>query len=123
MSIKLIAAGLLLAMLLAAGWRIHHNVYESGVQAQAAKDKVLIDQLSSANSNFREIVAQVESDKAACENGRIADANASKAATDAADKARAGLIADANTARRKLADKMSGECREWASQPACGSTP
>jgi len=67
------------------------------------------------------VIARLESDKKVCEDGRIADAEAAKDAVEAADKARAALIARAGKADKALRNRMAGECKAWAAEPACGS--
>jgi len=121
MTTKLIAALVLLVALIAAGWRIHHNIYQSGYDAAEKKATAVISQLENTATASKDVIARLESDKKVCEEGRLADAKAAKAAVDAADKARVALIAKAGKADKTLREMMSGECKIWAQQPACGA--
>ncbi|MGH7290676.1 MAG: hypothetical protein ACREJT_05675 [Myxococcota bacterium] len=126
--VYLIAAALALVGLMA--WRVHHAVYESGYSAGVKVEHVKTtaaeaerDTALGANTSCVAAIDALRGDVASCQAGRLADEQASKSAIANAEKSRGVIAREFAKSRASTADKMAGECRDWAKQPACGSGP
>lgn len=120
--IRVYLALAIIAALGLVGWRVHHNIYESGRADQRKVDDKALNDAADANAAFQRTLAAAEGAAAECVAGREADATAAREAAAAADGARKRIAAAADKANKKLSDLMAGECKAWASLPACGST-
>jgi ATPase subunit of ABC transporter with duplicated ATPase domains len=114
---------LAIALLVVGGWYTHNRVYQSGFDAAKKADDKALDQAADANATFQRTLETLKASVKECEDGRATDTEAAKRAAEEADHARAEIAAKAKKASKALADRMAGECREWATQPACGSVP
>ncbi len=113
-SLAVFAAGLGLG-----GWALHSAGYQAGV----ADSNLALTEAKNANDASQLAIAGLRLSVTTCERNRIVD----QAAQDRALADRKAQLERAekvyDTAREQLSRLMSGQCKEWAKQAACGSVP
>lgn len=111
-----------IAVLLSGIWYAHHHVYEQGRAAQLAIDTPKLELLRVAqdvNEGNAKVLVAVQASAAACEAGRIADAQEANRVTAERNLLVVSLTAKAKASQARLADELKGRCKAWADQPAC----
>ncbi len=110
-----------LALVVCGGWYVHHEIRASAIAEQKKLDDKALDDAADINAAMQRVLAVAENAAAECAKGREADQAAAKAAADAAQHERDTIAKRAAATSKKLSDLMAGECKAWATMPACGS--